>query len=88
MSRRILQAAILQDCIVWTVARPGRHPDVIRLMVKSGVPAPIVGIQGFITNDGDFHMRRKALMIARREGQLLKPDEKRDGDELFSEDVW
>lgn len=81
----IVAAAIRQGKMVCFVERPGRHHDVIRQMATAGIPIPINGEQGFITNEGVFVGRRLAKLIANRSGQLLAP---RDSDQLFSEDVW
>lgn len=80
-------AAIMDhDRTVYSVPRPGRHHDVIRLMVEQGRPKPISGEQGFILSDGRFCRRRPARIIAEHSGQLLERASK--GQLLFSEDVW
>ena len=81
----IIAAAIRQGKMVCFVERPGRHHDVIRQMAAAGIPIPINGEHGFITNEGVFVGRKLAKLIATRAGQMLGP---RDSDQLFSEDVW
>jgi hypothetical protein len=83
--QKIVAAAIMQGAVVCFVPRPGRHHDVIREMAKAGFPTPINGVQGFLTDEGQFVQRRAALGIAECAGQLL-PD--KGHGELFSEDVW
>lgn len=83
--RRIVAAAIKQDGMVCFVPRPGRHHDVIRRMAAAGIPTPIVGEQGFVTDDGLFVNRKHALAIAQEAEQIIR---KGAGSELFSEDLW
>lgn len=91
--RKIVAAAIKQDGAICSVPRPGRHHDVIRAMARAGVPIPIVGKQGFLTNDGLFVDRVEANRIAVMAEQTLPspcnglPFET-VGRELYSEDVW
>jgi hypothetical protein len=84
----IAAAAIKSDYdnVVHSVPVPGRHHDVIRIMVGRGYPTPIRGTQGFILNTGKFVDRKAARKVAEAAGQLL--DRASDSDELFSEDVW
>lgn len=84
------RAAIWHRGRTYSVARPGRHHDVIRAMDAAGID-PAQGHQGFITNAGRFVDRRKARLIAEAAGQLLPVDDLgavRQHPELFSEDVW
>lgn len=93
-TRRIVAAAIEQDGMVCSVPRPGRHGDVIRSMARAGIPIPINGRQGFLTSDGLFVDRERAMKIAVWADQLKQavgPDGvpfKRYAKELFSEDLW
>lgn len=81
------RAAILHsDGTVYSVPRPGRHHNVIALMISLGFPAPIRGEQGFLLSDGSFARRRPALRIARKAGQIKR--EHAPGIGLFSEDMW
>jgi hypothetical protein len=92
MSARILAAAIRVNAtgIVFSVPAPGRHHDVIRVMVhEHGIAPPIDHgryEQGFTLDDGTFVRRKPAKHIARAAGQLLPRAS--DHAELFSEDVW
>lgn len=84
---RIECTAILNtDGKVFTIPRPGRHHDVIRLMVQAGCPKPITGTQGFLASDGKFVEREPAKVIAQQAGQLLPRAS--NSTELFSEDMW
>lgn len=86
---RVELAAIksIVDESVWSIPKPGRHHDVIRLMVEKGYPTPIKGVQGFILNDGTFVGRNEAMEVAHNAEQLLDRCD-RDYYQLFSEDVW
>jgi hypothetical protein len=75
------------DGKVYTVPRPGRHHDVIKMMVNSYFrPIPITGEQGFVLSDGTFADRVRAREVAEAANQLLSRAS--TGKELFSEDVW
>jgi len=81
------RAAILAlDGKVWSVPRPGRHHDVIRVMKQEGYDTPIQGEQGFLLSDGRFARRTSALTVARRANQLIRKTNPQHM--LFSEDVW
>ena len=84
----IESAAIMSavDGKVHSVPKPGRHHDVIALMVALGYDKPIRGEQGFLTNTGLFVRRVPAKNIAREAGQLL--DTEMGHRRLYSEDVW
>lgn len=86
---RVELAAIksMVDGLVFSVPRPGRHHDVIKLMAMKGYPIPIRGHQGFLLNTGDFVGRHVGLEIATEADQLLDRCD-RDYNQLFSEDVW
>ena len=76
----------LADGEVVSIARPGRHCDILRQIKEAGLPKPINCEQGFLLNDGRFVRRVPAKHIAREAGQLLPhvlPLR-----ELYSEDVW
>ena len=85
---RIAQAAVRRrsDGKVWTLPRPARHGDVLRIVYKE-VSGPILSRyeQGFTTNFGDFVGRREAFLIATEAQQLISPDAH---DILFTEDLW
>jgi hypothetical protein len=91
--RHIVAAAIKEGRLVCSVARPGRHGDVMRQMATEGFPIPIVGQQGFLTSDGLFVDRVEANRIAViAEQTKLGPCNgiafETVGRELYSEDVW
>jgi hypothetical protein len=79
-------AAIKQDGKVWSIKRPARHHDIIRLMIKNGLPKPIKGEQGFVLSNGLFVDRITAKRIASNANQLLPRASK--STLLFSEDMW
>ena len=84
------RAAIWYRGRTYSVARPGRHHDIIRAMDLAGID-PAHGHQGFVTSSGRFVDRREARKIAEAAGQLLPVDDLgaiRQHPELFSEDVW
>ena len=80
--------AAIQDAdgTVFSVPRPGRHPDVIKLMVSLGKPTPVKGQQGFVTNQGRFVDRIEGKTIAKEANQLIERASKLP--KLFSEDLW
>ena len=88
MSETIDRAAIHYDEIVYSVPRPGRHGDVIKLMRGAGLPRITVNLlnQGFTTHSGVFVNREAAYIIAKDSGQL-RGDGSFPGT-LFTEDLW
>lgn len=70
---------------VYSVARPGRHHDVIALM---GDAFKQHDTQGFLIKDGRFVTRKAALVCAIRSGQLPEDGGKWPQHGLFSEDLW
>lgn len=84
--QRIVAAAIKQDGMVCFVPQPGRHHDVIRAMARAGIPIPIKGEQGFVTDEGQFVSRRLARGIAEMASQIVNKNG--NPEELYSEDVW
>lgn len=85
----IVRAAILHAGRVYSVDRPGRHGDVIRIMAQAGLDAAAMHDQGFLTDTGRFVDRVQARQIAARSGQLLPPRKNGyTGPKLFSEDLW
>lgn len=80
-------AIISHDNQVISMPAPNRHHHVIKYMADElKHPTPIVGVQGFITEDGTFLDRVMAKYVARYHKQLL--DRASNLDELFSECVW
>lgn len=81
----ILAAAIkTDDGNVAIALRPGRHPDIIHHLARSGFKTPIAGAQGFITSTGRFVGRVEAKKIAIEAGQLVESEYP----QLYSEDLW
>jgi hypothetical protein len=79
---KIIAAAILERGRVWTGIR---HHLIIRdIVAELGQgAAPILGEQGFVTDDGRFVEREEAAKIAFDAGQIGQPKKY-----LFSEDVF
>ena len=87
---RVDRAAIrINDGTLFSVDRPGRHHDVIREIRESGYTGPVGGDrQGFILSNGNFVMRKAALRVAIKAGQVLREECHAPAVGLFSEDVW
>jgi hypothetical protein len=86
---RVVAAAINRNNSgeIVSLPAPARHHDIIRHIHETYGDYPVRGTQGFVLNDGTFVMRKPALHIAEKAGQLLKsPVSPAHG--LFSEDVW
>ena len=81
---KIAAAAILREGVVWSVPKPGRHHDVIRLMAHRLDLMVGGGTQGFLTEAGVFLNRAQALRLASKNGQLLRGPR----NVLTSEDLW
>ena len=82
----ILAVAIRQAGVVYTLPRPARHHDVIRLMAERyGLPTPVAGEQGFLDSELGFLDRGQAASRALDSGQVAAL---RCPPELFSEDLW
>jgi len=69
----------------FSLKKPARHHDVIRMMVDNGAETPITGEQGFVTARGRFLNRREALEYAISMKQLIR---RPHSTLLFSEDLW
>lgn len=83
----ITGVAIKKDGVVYSLPKPNRHHDVIKMMTEEyKLTPPNSGEQGFIDNFGDFYLRKPAKLIAILNNQLLTTA--RDNDMLFSEDLW
>jgi len=83
---RIAAAAIKRGDVVWQLPAPNRHHNVIHLMAESGLPTPISGVQGFVTDGGRFVDRVEGLQIAKDAGQIIR--ECGDTSQLYSENLW
>lgn len=79
----IASAAINAGGLIFSLARPARHSDIIRAMSETVEGRPLVGVQGFVTNDGRFLGRKEAAKLAFESGQIAE-----FRDELFTEDLW
>lgn len=86
MTERIACAAVRRHGVIYKVARPGRHHNVVRMMHYVGLRQDASYVQGFVTNTGRFVDRKEACGIAKAAGQIRV---KTGGpDDLYSEDVW
>ena len=86
---KITRAAIKQGGVTYHVPIPGRHYNVIHIMLYHYKLDRATGIHGFMADDGFgqcFVNRKLGYIIAQKAGQLIKRAGK--GPELFSEDVW
>lgn len=86
----ITHVAIQYNGKIYSLEKPARHHDVIRMIAKeNGVGVKGSDTQGFLTSDGTFLNRRDAFKLASTNGQMLPrgPNEY-NGGELFSEDLW
>jgi hypothetical protein len=85
----ITHVAIRSDGVLYSLPKPNRHPDVIKLIAdKTGKPMG-KNLQGFIDDKEGFVTRKHALTLAMEVGQILDPNS--DGPRigiLFSEDIW
>lgn len=72
--------------VIVSVARPGRHHDIIRALARAGMDTPVRGEQGFTTSSMRFVDRVEGRIVAENAKQLLP----RAGTSnlLFSEDAW
>lgn len=83
----IVAAAIRSGDRTWSLPKPARHCDVIRV-ARSTTGATYADVcchnQGFLTSTGRFVGRLEAEDVARRAGQV----DKLIGGVLTSEDLW
>jgi len=74
---------------IFSVARPGRHHDVIREIRESGYKGAVGGErQGFVLSDGRFVTRKEALQVAIETKQVEYYMCHAPMVGLFSEDIW
>jgi len=76
---------------VYSLPAPNRHYHVIRHMVNElGFSTPIIGVQGFLLENGTFVTRKEAMEIAVANGQYDKWHQLVTGKRklLYSEDLW
>lgn len=84
---RVVAAAIKGvDGVVYSVAAPGRHHNIIKLMDECGIPFGRLEDQGFLLSNGEFVDRQTARAIATAANQGIERDMKLV--DLYSEDVW
>jgi hypothetical protein len=82
----ITHVAIMQQDRIYSLPKPNRHADVIRMMiVEHGMEGPMTGIQGFLTEIGGFMNRKDAAKLAVDTRQVKNLSVE---GELFSEDLW
>lgn len=74
---------------IWTLPKPNRHHDVIRLIIaETGVTHVDVDHQwdqGFVDETGRYYHRKAAWVHAELNDQLIR---KPTGNVFTSEDVW
>ena len=90
MIETIVRAAICWNGAVYSLPKPARHHNVIRLMTEYELPFEAVSPQnqGFLTSFGDFVYRDEACIIARKSKQIEEVKRTDPQDQLFSEDLW
>lgn len=84
----IVAAALKRGELVYSIPRPARHGDIMRLVDENHGESHrpfLPDEQGFLTSEGKFVSRRRAAAIAIDEGQIT---DTQWGDELYSEDLW
>lgn len=84
----IVAAAIRKGDKVYTLPPPARHHDIISLIATETEERPAVkhpDVQGFVTDDGTFVDRKRAIRIAIEAGQITRP---KWPPNLYSEDLW
>lgn len=87
---RIIAAAVQVDGVTLSMPPPARHYQIVNTLCGTiGAPENTRYAkpeeQGFLTSEGHFVGRQKALAIARAAGQLLKES---GLPELYTEDLW
>jgi hypothetical protein len=83
----IAAAAIKYRDVIVSMPRPNRHHNIIYSVYNLwSIRTGSNGVQGFITDTGEFVDRVEGLRIARDNNQIIH---KHGSDkELFSEDMW
>lgn len=88
----ITHVAIQYNGRTYSLPKPNRHHDIIRLIYKEtgkGIDGP--DVQGFLDNYGNFLNRYEAMDHAKQHNQLIRPENQTNiynGSKLFSEDIW
>ena len=82
----ITHVAIIYNDVVYSLPKPNRHHNVIRLI--GGISGPHK--EGFLDENMKFYNRKDAMLLAVSNGQLNRKQgaEFYQGPELFSEDLW
>lgn len=87
----ITHVAIRFQGKIWSLPKPLRHSDVIRMIIATDSSITTVNAyeddQGFLDADGLYLNRRQALYNAQKNNQL-KPGIMIRAGRLFSEDIW
>jgi hypothetical protein len=78
-------AIVGEDGKVYSLPKPARHHNVIRMMVEQGHRTPVCGEQGFVLDDGRYVNRKQAAALALESKQII---ELRWPPDLYSEDLW
>ena len=79
----IVSAAVKLNNKVYSLTKPNRHGDIIRMMAKEGITDFQNYVMGFLTDKNKFLTRKQAAKHAYRYKQINK---KLSG--LLSEDLW
>jgi hypothetical protein len=86
----ITHVAIRFNGVIYSLPKPNRHHDVIRLIVDTTDAATVDSHgddQGFLDHTGKYLTRKQALHIAYISGQL-REDRPVLHNQLFSENLW
>lgn len=83
----ITHVAIVYQGRTYSLPRPFRHHDVIKVIYEATHEPMGQAEQGFLNDKGQFLRRKPALIEAKRCNQLI-PRALCSGGNLFSEDVW
>lgn len=81
----ITHVAIEQNGVIYSLAKPKRHSDIINSVPEKEVPSWKGSIQGFIDDNGTFLTREEAFIVTMQIGQIKGSS---ISDRLFSEDLW
>lgn len=85
----ITHVAIRFDGRLWSLPRPYRHHDIIRMIVELGAASRVDAMgddQGFLDASGRYLRRGPALVSAQMNGQIIEG--RGQHPQLYSEDVW
>ena len=77
--------------VVWHRGTPftgSRHHDAIKAAVRTTGIKPVIGDQGFLTDDGKYLNRYEAAKYVIETRQPLNGLHTFNGVELYSEDLW